>query len=77
MENFSEMAARFTAAGAAVQVESPEDAGVAWIEFLRDPERATRMGETARNLVETSRGVTERAIAEIARHLDAAARENG
>src|SRR5580704_6797823 len=77
MENFSEMAARFTAAGAAVQVESPEDAGVAWIEFLRDPERAARMGEAARNLVETSRGVTERAIAEIARHLDAAARENG
>jgi 3-deoxy-D-manno-octulosonic-acid transferase len=77
MENFSEMAARFTAAGAAVQVESPEDAGVAWIEFLRDPERAARMGETARNLVETSRGVTDRAIAEIARHLDGAARENG
>ena len=69
MENFSEMAARFTAAGAAVQVESPEDAGVAWIEFLRDPERAARMGQTARNLVETSRGVTERAIAEIARAL--------
>ena len=40
MENFAEMAARFTAAGAAVQVESPEDAGVAWIEFLRDPVRA-------------------------------------
>ena len=77
MENFSEMAARFTAAGAAVQVESPEDAGVAWIEFLRDPERAARMGETARNLVETSRGATDRAIAEIARRLDGAARENG
>jgi 3-deoxy-D-manno-octulosonic-acid transferase len=77
MENFSEMAARFTTAGAAVQVESPEDAGVAWIEFLRDPERAARMGETARNLVESSRGVTDRAVAEIARHLDGAARENG
>jgi 3-deoxy-D-manno-octulosonic-acid transferase len=77
MENFAEMAARFTAAEAAVQVESPEDAGVAWIEFLRDPERAARMGETARNLVESSRGATDRAIAEIARHLDGAARENG
>ncbi|HXM91379.1 MAG TPA: 3-deoxy-D-manno-octulosonic acid transferase, partial [Candidatus Dormibacteraeota bacterium] len=32
MENFSEIAARFVSAGAAVQVESPEDAGVAWIE---------------------------------------------
>jgi 3-deoxy-D-manno-octulosonic-acid transferase len=77
MENFAEIAARFTAAGAAVQVESPEDAGVAWIEFLRNPERAARMGETARNLVESSRGATDRAIAEIARHLEGAARENG
>jgi 3-deoxy-D-manno-octulosonic-acid transferase len=77
MENFGEIAARFTAAGAAVQVESPEDAGVAWIEFLRDPERAARMGETARKLVESSRGATDRAIAEIARHLDGATRENG
>jgi 3-deoxy-D-manno-octulosonic-acid transferase len=77
MENFAEIAERFTAAGAAVQVESPEDAGVAWIEFLRDPERAARMGETARNLVESSRGATDRAIAEIAKHLEAAAREKG
>jgi 3-deoxy-D-manno-octulosonic-acid transferase len=77
MENFAEIAARFTAAGAAVQVESPEDAGVAWIEFLGDPERAARMGETARKLVESSRGATDRAIAEIARHLDGATRENG
>ncbi|MGC1417083.1 MAG: 3-deoxy-D-manno-octulosonic acid transferase [Candidatus Acidiferrum sp.] len=77
MENFAEIAERFTAAGAAVQVESPEDAGVAWIEFLRDPERAARMGEAARNLVESSRGATDRAIAEIGRHLNPAARENG
>lgn len=77
MENFAEIAARFTAAGAAVQVESPEDAGVAWIEFMRNPERAARMGETARNLVECSRGATDRAIGEIARHLKGAARENG
>jgi 3-deoxy-D-manno-octulosonic-acid transferase len=77
MENFAEMAARFTAAGAAVQVESPEDAGVAWIEFLRDPVRAVRMGETARNLVESSRGATDRAVAEIARRLEGAAREEG
>lgn len=77
MENFAEIAARFTAAEAAVQVESPEDAGVAWIEFLRDPERAARMGETARNLVEGSRGATDRAIGEVARHLDGAAREDG
>jgi len=66
MENFSEMAARFVAAGAAIQVPSPEDAGVAWIELLREPERMKRMGETARRLVEESRGATQRAAAEIA-----------
>jgi 3-deoxy-D-manno-octulosonic-acid transferase len=77
MENFAEIAQRFTAAGAAVQVESPEDAGVAWIEFLRNPDRAARMGETARNLVESSRGATDRAIAEIARHLERSTREKG
>jgi 3-deoxy-D-manno-octulosonic-acid transferase len=69
MENFAEVASRFVTAGAAVQVESPEDAGVAWIEFLRDPERQRKMGETARRLVEGSRGATARAMEEIAKHL--------
>jgi hypothetical protein len=58
-------------------VESPEDAGVAWIEFMRDPERASRMGAAARNLVESSRGATDRAIAEIATRLEVAGREKG
>jgi 3-deoxy-D-manno-octulosonic-acid transferase len=74
MENFAEIASRFVAAGAAVQVESPEDVGVTWIAFFRDPERMKKMGETARRLVEDSRGATDRAIAEIAKHLDGAAR---
>jgi 3-deoxy-D-manno-octulosonic-acid transferase len=70
MENFSEIASRFVSAGAAIQVESPEDVGVAWIELFRDPERMKKMGETARHLVADSRGATDRAIAEIARRLD-------
>jgi 3-deoxy-D-manno-octulosonic-acid transferase len=74
MENFAEMAARFVSAGAAIQVESPEDVGVAWIELFRDPERMKRMSETARQLVADSRGATARAIKEIANHLDGAAR---
>jgi 3-deoxy-D-manno-octulosonic-acid transferase len=74
MENFAEIASRFVAAKAAVQVESPEDAGVAWIELLRDPERKRQMGETAKRLVDDSRGATSRALAEIAKHLDGAAR---
>jgi 3-deoxy-D-manno-octulosonic-acid transferase len=70
MENFSEMAARFVSAGAAVQVESPEDAGVAWIELFRDPDRMRAMGETARALVEDSRGATDRALAVISEFLN-------
>jgi 3-deoxy-D-manno-octulosonic-acid transferase len=69
MENFAEIASRFLNAGAAVQVESPEDVGVAWIEFFREPERMRAMGERARNLVEDSRGATHRALTEIAGHL--------
>jgi len=70
MENFSEMAARFVSAGAAVQVESPEDAGVAWIEMFRDPDRMRAMGEKARTLVEDSRGATDRALAVISGFLN-------
>ena len=75
MENFAEIASRFIAAGAAIQVESPEDAGVAWIELLRNPERMRKMGETARGLIEGSRGATDRALAEIAKHLPTASSE--
>jgi len=74
MENFAEIAARFVAAGAAIQVESPEDVGVAWIELFRDPERMEKMSEMARHLVADSRGATDRAVAEIAKRLDGAGR---
>ena len=69
MENFAEIAEKFVSAEAALQVGSPEDAGVAWIELFRNPERNNKMGETARRLVENSRGATERAIAAIRKHL--------
>jgi 3-deoxy-D-manno-octulosonic-acid transferase len=69
MENFAEMASRFVSAKAAVQVESPEDVGVAWIELLRDPERAQGMSETAKRLVDESRGATARAMEELAKYL--------
>jgi 3-deoxy-D-manno-octulosonic-acid transferase len=74
MENFAEIASRFVSADAAVQVESPEDVGVAWIEFFRDPQRMKKMSESARNLVEGSRGATDRAIEEIAKLLSGATR---
>jgi 3-deoxy-D-manno-octulosonic-acid transferase len=69
MENFAEIASRFVSADAAIQVESPEDAGVAWIELLRNSERRNKMGENAKHLVDSSRGATDRALAEISKFL--------
>ena len=74
MENFADIASRFVAAGAAIQVESPEDVGVAWIELFRNPQRMKEMSEKARNLVESSRGATSRALEKIAVHLNGARR---
>jgi 3-deoxy-D-manno-octulosonic-acid transferase len=74
MENFAEIASRFVSAGAAIQVESPEDVGVAWIELFRNPRRMKEMSDKARNLVESSRGATSRALEKIAIHLNGAGR---
>ena len=73
MENFAAIATRFLEAGAAVQVGSPEDAGVEWIEMLKDRDKMKRMGDAAKQLVETSRGAVDRALAEIGKHLSGAA----
>lgn len=74
MENFAEIAARFVEAGAAIQVGSPEDAGVEWIHLLKEPEKMKRMGESAKQRVESSRGALDRAMAEVAAQLDGALR---
>ena len=70
VENFAAIASRFVEAGAAIQVTSPEDAGVEWIHLLKSPEKMQKMGEIARQLVETSRGALERTLAEISRRLE-------
>jgi 3-deoxy-D-manno-octulosonic-acid transferase len=69
MQNFADIAARFLEAGAAIQVDNPEDAGVEWIHLLKDQQKMRSMGESARQLVESSRGALDRALAEVARHL--------
>jgi 3-deoxy-D-manno-octulosonic-acid transferase len=74
MENFAAISSRFLEAGAAIQVESPEDAGVEWIHLLKDPAKMSKMGAAARQLVESSRGALERALSEIERHMDNATR---
>jgi 3-deoxy-D-manno-octulosonic-acid transferase len=70
MDNFREMAATFLQAGAAIQVNSAEDLGAAWTVLLRDRATATRMGGSARKLVEGNRGATQRVLQEIERVLE-------
>ncbi len=69
MENFAEIAARFLDAKAAIQVTSPEDAGVEWCHLLKDTEKTQRMGDAARGLVERSRGALDRSLAEAEKQL--------
>jgi len=69
MENFAAIAARFVEARAAIQVGSPEDAGVEWIHLLKDAEKRKRMGSAAQQLVGSSRGALDRALEEVGRHL--------
>jgi 3-deoxy-D-manno-octulosonic-acid transferase len=69
MENFSAIAARFVEADAAIQVRSPEDAGVEWIHLLKDPEKMKRMGAAGQGLVASSRGALDRALEVVRRQL--------
>ena len=68
-ENFAEIMHRFVTAGGAIQVNSPEDVGVAWIDMLRNPDRMRASGKIARHLVEENRGATTRALEKISTHL--------
>jgi 3-deoxy-D-manno-octulosonic-acid transferase len=74
MENFAEIAALFIESGAAIQVGNPEDAGVELIHLLKDRDKMQRMGDTARRLVESSRGALDRSLTEIEKYLGGATR---
>jgi 3-deoxy-D-manno-octulosonic-acid transferase len=65
MENFREMAGKFLAAGAAIQVSTPAELGAAWKNLLKDTASAARMGEAARNLVDQNRGATDRVLEQL------------
>ncbi len=75
MENFREMAARFSSSGAGVQVSSAAQLGKVWVELIRDPLRSAEMGRKARALVEANRGATARTLARIAEVLEPAPEE--
>ena len=70
MDNFREMSAKFLDASAAVQVNSPEALGAAWLALLQDAGRAERMGTAARNLVERNRGATARVLERVEQVVD-------
>jgi 3-deoxy-D-manno-octulosonic-acid transferase len=66
MDNFRDMAAQFLSSRAAVQVKSGEHLGAVWTQLIGDPETSSKMGRTARALVEKNRGATARSIERIA-----------
>lgn len=70
MENFREIAARFSSARAAIQVASGEKLGAAWAELIDDSVTSEHMGRKARALVESNRGATARSLERIVAILD-------
>jgi 3-deoxy-D-manno-octulosonic-acid transferase len=66
MENFSDIARDFLAAGAAVEVADGAGLAAAWARLLEDVAERERMGRAARELVERNAGATGRALGRIA-----------
>ena len=71
MENFREIAARFSSSGAGIQVRSGEKLGSAWAELIADSPRREQMGRKAHALVEANRGATARSLERIVQILEA------
>ncbi|HET6199379.1 MAG TPA: 3-deoxy-D-manno-octulosonic acid transferase [Candidatus Acidoferrales bacterium] len=70
MENFRDMAARFSSTGVGIQVSSAAQLGKVWVDLIQDPSRSAEMGRKARALVEANRGATARTLARIAELLE-------
>jgi len=58
MDNFREIAATLLEAGAAIQVDSAAQLGMAWAGLLENASRRVQMGLAAREIVERNRGAT-------------------
>lgn len=69
MENFSDMASAFLAAGAALQVYGADELGACLATLLGDARQRAAMGNAARALVEANRGATERVLEKVAELL--------
>ena len=62
MHNFAEIAATLLAERGMVQIRGAEELGPAFVELLRDKDKALALGERGRQVAERHRGATERAI---------------
>ena len=62
IHNFQEAADRLLAGTAAVQVSDPDDLESTLAELLEDPDRARRIGDAARKVIERGRGATVRSL---------------
>jgi tetraacyldisaccharide 4'-kinase len=65
MENFSDLAQDFSAAGALLRIANADELAPAVANLLQSPERAERIGAAARDLANAGRGAADRMAAEI------------
>lgn len=77
MENFRDMAERFTAAGAWARVSGAEELAAAWRHWLDDPAEAAAVGGRAAALVEANRGALQRSLQLLAPLVEAVRRGGG
>lgn len=61
MQNFREIARTFLESGAGIEVKSGAELGDTWLALLADDTKRASMGRAAQELVERSRGATDRA----------------
>jgi 3-deoxy-D-manno-octulosonic-acid transferase len=74
MENFRDIAKLFLAAGAAIQIRTPEElAHAAWL--LENTEARERMGASARQVLEQNSGATARTLDVLRKYLGLGAQD--
>ncbi|HKV04202.1 MAG TPA: 3-deoxy-D-manno-octulosonic acid transferase [Candidatus Acidoferrales bacterium] len=74
MENFQDMAAKFLAAKAGVQVTSGQQLGRVWVQLIEGDALRERMGSAARELSARNRGAAARSLDRIGAVLDSQGR---
>ena len=70
MDNFREIAANLLEAGAAIQVGSAAQLGVAWADLLENRAKRAQMGLAAREIVERNRGATALTLDHVAELIE-------